>query len=155
MNIRNELNLSKEVVFKESELALLSLFRTNELLLNSGSNIFDKTLTQSQFNILLILKNEPKGMFQKDIIERTVSSKGNISLHMKKLLKLGYIEKSKDVVDRRHDCIKLNDTGAEKLKPYEQKYRQLMESIFSKISNDRLTVLQEILEEIRISCSKS
>lgn len=154
MGILNELNISEELDFEEDELTLLSLLRTNEMVLSVGSKIFTKELSQPQFNIMMMLKNEDIGLHQKEIINRVVSSKGNISIHIKKMLIQGYVYKKKDIKDKRHDRISLSQKGRNVLEPYEEKYRILMKSLFAGIPNKELLQVQNILEKLRNSCLK-
>ena len=95
------------------EKAVLDILRVADMLIRIGnSKVFRKTLTQAQFNILMVLKRHgQQGMSQKDILGNLVSTKGNISIHIGNLEKKGFIRRKTSKQDARRHVITLTAKG--------------------------------------------
>ena len=136
------------------EKLVLDIIRTAELFTRVGSTcVFDKQLTQARFNILLILKYFCDGdVSQKEILSRMVSTKSNLSTHIKKLAAHGYIKKVSSIDDRRHDKISLTDKGDDAVLRLEPEYEQHVAFLTNDLTEDELEITAKTLDKIQTKC---
>ena len=95
-----------DVSTPSGEATVMQILRVADLLTRIGdAKVFGKELTQAQFNLLMVLKrHDGVGVSQKDILANLVSTKGNVSIHVTNLTRMGYIRKRVAVDDgRRHE----------------------------------------------------
>ena len=136
------------------ERVVLEVIRTAELLARVGQGcVFNQSLSQSKFNILLILKYYGDGgMAQKDILARMVSTKGNLSTHIKSLAADGYVRKGTSTVDRRHDVLSLTRKGARAIEQMEPEYMRHIQSLTSGLSTKGAARVNRELEALQERC---
>ena len=115
--------------------------------------MFDKELSQARFNILLILKYYGNdGLCQKDILARMVSTKGNLSIHIKNLVAQGYVCKNRSESDRRQDTVRLTAEGERVLKRVEPEYMRHIDMLTRGQSAADAGKLTELLEGRQDTC---
>lgn len=136
------------------EQAVIEVIRSAELLSRLGSQcVFDEELSQARFNILIILKYYGgEGISQKQILDRMVSTKGNLSMHIKRLAADGHVEKQRSSHDRRHDIISLTKKGESVLRSKEPEYMRHMEILTAGISRGNAEKVTKLLQELQDQC---
>ena len=135
------------------EQVVIDIIRTSELLSRVGNAcVFNNGLSQAKFNILIILKYYGVGVSQKDILGRMVSTKGNLSTHIKSLAADGYIRRKTSKADKRHDTISLTPKGDRVLKSIEPQYISHVNELTRGQSNASAEHVIEILENIQNEC---
>ena len=134
--------------------AVLAILRVADLMTRIGNaKVFGKQLTQAQFNVLMVLKrNDNGGMAQKEILENLVSSKGNLSIHISNLAKMGLICKKISPRDSRMHEITLTDAGRELLAELEPLYMQHLNEISRVFPPDDAAKVKEVLGRIEEKC---
>jgi DNA-binding MarR family transcriptional regulator len=137
------------------EATVLQILRVADLLTRIGDlKLFGKTLTQPQFNILMILKHYGQDeMSQKEIMEYLVSTKGNLSIHVKNLVLMGHIRKRTSKVDTRMNTITLTAKGKRVLAALETKYIEHLQKITNKLSSSKARVTLEVLDYLHDRCT--
>lgn len=136
------------------EQAILEIIKTAELFTRVGNTrVFDRELSQAKFNILLILKYEGSdGMSQKEILERMISTKGNLSIHISNLEKDGYIRRQASKEDMRHDVIKLTAKGGRALDGIEPEYERHVRTMVEGLSSEKAMGLVMQLKTLQEKC---
>ena len=133
------------------ETTVLQIVRIADLLARIGdTKVFGKEVTQAQFNILMILKRHGQnGMSQKDIMEYLVSTKGNVSIHITNLGRMGYIRKKTSKIDSRMNVITLTAKGRRILGELEPKYirhlRELTDDLPREQAESTIALLNELM----------
>lgn len=136
------------------EAAVLQILRVADLLTRIGdSKVFGKELTQPQFNILMILKRQGQdGMSQKEIMSYLVSTKGNVSIHITNLARMGYVRKKMAKADSRMNVITLTAKGQRILEDLEPKYIQHLRDITDDLPVANAETTMELLKHFQQKC---
>ena len=136
------------------EVTVLQILRIADLLTRIGdSEVFGKELTQAQFNILMILKRHgQKGMSQKEIMEYLVSTKGNVSIHITNLSRMGHIRKKTSKIDSRMNVITLTARGRRILEELEPKYIRHLREITDNLPREQAESTIALLNELMGRC---
>ena len=143
-----------EAVVRGRESAVLEILRVADLMTRIGNaKVFGKRLTQAQFNVLMVLKrNGNGGMSQKDILQKLISTKGNLSIHISNLTKMGLIRKKKSPHDNRMHEITLTDAGHQILDELEPLYMQHLNEIIRVFPPEDAAKVKEVLGRIEQKC---
>ena len=136
------------------EKTVLQILRVADLLTRVGdSNVFQKELTQAQFNVLMILKRHGDGgMSQKDIREKLVCSKGNVSIHTANLARMGYVRKQTSKRDSRVNVITLTAKGRRVLAHLEPGYLQQLNDVTRDLPREQAERVVECLAHLEAKC---
>jgi len=104
-------------------------------------------LTIPQFSVLEILYN--KGDLKVgDIIEKSLSTVGNISLVIDNLCKLGYTEKKKCTLDKRITYVTLTEQGCNLMDSMWKAHIEEMDNIMSSLNLEEKETLIELLKKL-------
>ena len=135
----NELDLSTLVVFTRAEHAIHK---------KEYQTIKESGLTPAQFGVLEALYN--KGDLKiNELIEKILTTSGNITVVIKNLEKEGLIQKSADPKDKRSCIISLTDKGKQYIETILPKHIDNIRSIFEVLSNEEKRVLKDILKKFK------
>jgi len=114
---------------------MVSIVRTSSLLLRVAGRFFNKYIvTDVQFNILLILKEEKNGLSQQALSERLIVTKSNIVGLIDRLEKSGLVKRRQDPDDRRANCVVLTQEGRSILEKIEGDYGEEVDRIMAGLS---------------------
>lgn len=136
--------------FKTHE-ALISVWWTSDMLSKESRKLFKSfRMSESQFNLLMILKYVPPPLTQNDISKRMLVDKPNVTCLIDKLEKLKLIRRNKVERDRRRYHISLTNIGMKFIdkidKVYEKKVNHIMH-LFTKKEADELIRLTKLIRE--------
>ena len=135
----NEIDLSTLVVFTRAEHAIHK---------KEYQTIKESGLTPAQFGVLEVLYN--KGDLKiNELIEKILTTSGNITVVIKNLEKEGLIQKSADPKDKRSCIISLTDKGKQYIETILPKHIDNIRSIFEVLSNEEKRVLKDILKKFK------
>ena len=138
MKDENEINLKLFVVLNKCTLSVGK---------KSEKNIRLTGLTVPQFAVLEMLYH--KGDLKVgDIIEKSLSSVGNISLIIDNLKKLSYVEKKKCLLDGRITYVSLSEKGKSLIENMWPSHVDDMNSIMSKLSLEEKNILISLLKKL-------
>jgi DNA-binding MarR family transcriptional regulator len=140
------------------EATVLQILRVADLLTRIGdAQVFGKALTQAQFNVLMVLQRQGTrgGISQKDILEKLVSSKGNVSIHITNLSRMGYVRKRTSKRDSRMNVITLTAAGKRILDELEPKYVAHLEEITGDLSDKDAETVTGILSHLQERCNSA
>ena len=157
IGIQELLNIPAGVIETDKEEAVLGLLRTTEMLLQyARRTLFSDGLSQAQFNILMILQHEPvRGICQKAIGERLVTTKGNTSQHIARLEAIGLIERRTAADDRRRNLITLSVRGRRVVSKVEPQYREQIAKVFRTMTKAELGALIHSVDKLRHNLTRA
>lgn len=104
-------------------------------------------LTDSQFHVLEVLYAKgPQSITS--LVERSLSTEGNIGLVVKNLVKLQLVEKDVDPDDRRARLISLTKKGDLLISAYFPKHVEALNELLSKVPREEKEALIEQLKKV-------
>lgn len=83
-----------------------------------------------------------------EIIEKTLSSSGNIGLVIDNLIKDGFLEKSKDTLDRRVTIVKATEEGRKKIEEIFPGHLKGIRSTFDVLSPEEKQIMISLLKKL-------
>jgi DNA-binding MarR family transcriptional regulator len=108
-------------------------------------------LTGAQYNVLRILRGaEPQGLPCRGIGDRMISHDPDMTRLLDRLEKRGLITRERQTDDRRVVKTRITPQALSLLKTMDQPVRELHKRQFRHMSNARLKVLSDLLEEARV-----
>ena len=136
------------------EAMVLQILKVADLLTRIGdSKVFGKDLTQAQFNVLMVLKrHDGRAVSQKDILENLVSTKGNVSIHVTNLTRMGYIRKKTSPLDARMQEIRLTAKGRRILSELEPRYEEHLQAITRNLASTQVEGVMALLGQLQDRC---
>jgi DNA-binding MarR family transcriptional regulator len=106
-------------------------------------------LTGAQYNVLRILRGaEPDGLPCKGIGDRMISHDPDITRLLDRMEKRQMIIRERQTDDRRVVKARITMQGLETLKKLDQPVRELHRSQFRRVSQARLRMLEDLLQEV-------
>jgi DNA-binding MarR family transcriptional regulator len=109
--------------------------------------IVDVTPTEVKVLYIIGLSNT-KSM--SDIADQLRITKGTLSITVNSLVKKGYVIRNRHKQDRRVIILYLTRKSISIVKHYEKFYTELLRGLFSELSEEKIPVVDEILEKLNI-----
>ncbi len=104
-------------------------------------------MTETQFSVLNLLYH--KGKFNiKEIIEKTFSSGGTMTVVVNNLLKEGYIKKERSEVDKRQVLISITSKGLNLLDYILGTHVENLKNTFDVLTDTEKLILTELLKKL-------
>lgn len=148
--IQTEIRQTKPIGSLEEE-AFLNLQRTaNELSQAVTELLKEHDLTQTQYNVLRILRGAGKaGLTAGDIGERMVTRDPDVTRLLDRLERRGLVERWRCTEDRRVVWTRITAQGMEVIRPLDPTVDELNVRLLAHMGEDRLRQLIELLEAAR------
>lgn len=128
--------------------SIIAISRAAQVLHRNAAKTFKEGgLTLAQFSVLESLYHKGD-MRICQIIEKTLSTGGNMTVVIDNLVKLGMIHKFVDPDDRRATMIRLSDTGRSLIEEIFPKHLQETEVLFEPLSNEEKETLIALLKKL-------
>ena len=90
------------------------------------NGVLDPMIHEASRLVIVAVLNEGPWMEFSFLVKTTGLTKGNFSTHMQKLIAAGYVEESKEFVDRKpRTSYQLTRAGREAYRKYQKTWRQL------------------------------
>ena len=135
----NKLTLSTLVVFTRAE---------NAIHKREYETIKESALTISQFGDLEALYN--KGNLRiSELIEKMLTTSGNITVVIKNLEKDGFIKRNIDPADKRSCIISITDKGKDIIESVLPNHINNIKNIFDVLSDEEKVTLKNILKKFK------
>ncbi|MGG7177893.1 MarR family winged helix-turn-helix transcriptional regulator [Clostridium paraputrificum] len=136
---QNKLNLSTLVVFTRAE---------NKIHKMEYETIKKSGLTTAQFGVLEALYN--KGDLRIcELIEKILTTSGNITVVIKNLEKDGFVKKYSDPQDKRATIISLTDKGKNIIEDILPDHIRNISKIFEILTDEEKSILKDILKKFK------
>ena len=129
---------------------MASIVKTSSLLMRVAGRFFSKYIvTDVQFNILLILKEEKDGLSQQALSERLTVTKSNIVGLLDRLEKSGLVKRQSHPEDRRTNRVVLTAEGQAILKKVEGDYAAEVDKMMDALSQAEKKSVINATQKIR------
>ena len=135
--------------------ALMELLRTADTLWNASHAFFAPwDLGPSQFNVLNLLRLNPKGMSQTDLGRELIMHRSNVTGLVDRVEKRGLVQRRDVAGDRRAYRVVLTKAGAELVREVLPRYYAGATRICTHLSRARATQLAEDLRQVACSAER-
>ncbi|HOJ58823.1 MAG TPA: MarR family transcriptional regulator [bacterium] len=151
MGLQQELGLPRPITNRAHE-AVMNIVLTGEMLAKEGQRFLRPFgLTDSQFNVLMLLKyqNGGEGINQTVLGERLLVNRSNVTGLIDRLEQAGWVQRFADPSDRRVNRIKITRAGLAVLDKAEEKYFARIAEVIGVLSVKNQTLICSLLETVR------
>ncbi|MEZ6142648.1 MAG: MarR family transcriptional regulator [Zavarzinella sp.] len=130
--------------------AILNILRTSDVFHNAiGRLLREYGLTQSQYNVLRILRGEGTPMPCQEISNRMIQVVPAMTGLLDRLEAQDYIVRERSAEDRRSVFISLTERATEVLSMIDQPIEQMHEALIGHLNEEELKELSRLLEKAR------
>ena len=134
--------------------AFIKLTRaSNTLHQQLSRSLAEYNLTESQFGVLEALYHLGP-LNQRSIGEKILKSGGNITMVVVNLEKQGWVDKSKDLNDKRSYTVRLTAEGEQLIKEVFPGHLQRISALFSCLDHNELKELSELCKKLGLFASE-
>lgn len=134
------------------EEAILNILRTNDQYENRFGRLFrEYGLTDSQYNVLRILRGEGRPMQCQEIVERMLQVVPALTGLVDRLQAQGYVKRERSTEDRRVVYVAVTKKAVALLKKIDQPLDELQQRLIGHLSQAELKQLTRLLEKARQS----
>ena len=149
----NELKLGRGF-YTELEHLLMSLMHTNEKLLKTSNEFFQKyEITETQFNALMSLAEyynyHGKALNQKELADRLLIQKASAGSLIERLRKNGWVKVKPCDNDKRAKNVFITEAGIQKYKEVFEPYYLFMGPLVSGIRPEDFSATLRVLHQLR------
>ena len=145
----SEQTASKEMIVQES---LQSILCAGNMLKNVSRQFFrNRPTTEVQFNILMLLKYADHPMTQKELSERLLVDKSNLTGLVDRMSAAGHLQRVKTPEDRRSFHLRLTDKAERLLEELERPYIELLNSMLGEFSKEELLTIIRMMNKLQRS----
>jgi DNA-binding MarR family transcriptional regulator len=146
--LKKILKLNKRLPVREE--AILNLRVAANFVNNSFENLVSKFgITATQYNVLRILKGiYPKGHPRCEIMIRMIEKAPDITRLIDRLEKQNFVERDRNIDDRRKSITKITEAGLEVVKKIQPYLENEIELITKNFSNRDCQLISELMEKM-------
>lgn len=149
--LQDELKKKRPFELPEQE-AILNILRTSDQFQNRfGRLLREYDLTQSQYNVLRILRGEGKPMPCLEIGDRMIQVVPAMTGLLDRLEKQGFVQRERCTEDRRVVYVELTDAARELLQRMDDPVTELHKQLIGHLTQAELKELSRLLEKARAS----
>lgn len=132
------------------EAAFLDLLRTTEVLSRPFDQLMkSEELSQTQYNVLRILRGSPEGLACGEISNRMITRDPDITRLLDRLEKRGLISRCRESADRRMVMARIEPAGLELLGRLDEPVQAMHRKLLGNLGRERLQTLVSLLEVCR------
>jgi DNA-binding MarR family transcriptional regulator len=154
-HLHSELHQTKPFPSLEEEVHVQILYTAQTLAGVVSEALKPAGLSQSQFNVLRILRGaRPGALPTGKIAERMVNRDPDLTRLLDRLEAAGLVEKSRDSEDRRVVNVRITATGLERLEGASKAVNQAIRTALTNVGSRDLNQLADLLEVARASAKK-
>lgn len=157
MSLQHELGLPNPISDSAHE-AIMNIVLTGESLAKEGQRIFRPLgLTDSQFNVLIILKHQAgeEGITQTELGQRLLVNRSNVTGLVDRMEEAGWLRRTSVEGDRRVNRVQLTQVGQNLLERAEETYYARIQEVMGSLSKKDLFTLCALLEKVRAQLRES
>lgn len=149
--LQDELKKKRPFELAEQE-AILNILRTSDQFQNRfGRLLREFDLTQSQYNVLRILRGEGKPMPCLEIGDRMIQVVPAMTGLLDRLEKLGFVQRERCTEDRRVVYVELTEAARGLLERMDNPVMELHKQLIGHLTQAELKELSRLLEKARAS----
>jgi DNA-binding MarR family transcriptional regulator len=130
--------------------AIMNVLLTGTLLKRTARGFFRTSpIREAEFNLLMVLHHSDSPLSQKDLSERLLVDKSNITALIDRLQKEGLILRNPVDGDRRRYDIVLTDQGIKCVNTVEPAYQALVSEVMNGLSEAECATLVRLTRKVR------
>jgi len=151
MSLQHELGMPNPITRPGHE-AALSVVLTGNLLVKEADRIVRRfRVTDSQFNVLMLLKYQSNGgkMSQTGLGEMLVVNRSNVTGLVDRMEQAGWVKRMPDAEDRRVKQVQITAAGLQVVERAEKAYFARIRDVMSSLSAEESARLCRLLERVR------
>lgn len=151
MSLQHELGLPNPIEHPGHE-AIMNIVLTGQLLAKEGDRLLRPFgLTDSQFNILMLLKYQVEGgeINQTQLGQMLLVNRSNVTGLIDRMEQAGWVERVDEAGDRRVKRIMMTAAGRKLAERAEKIYFKRIEEVMGSLSHSENRALCELLERLR------
>ena len=131
--------------------AIVNIVYTNNWIMERNKEVFERgDITPQQYNILRILRGAKEPLSTLQIRQRMLDKMSDTSRIVDRLLKKDLVKKVVCISDKRLVDVTITPKGLDLLIDLD-KYNDELDNVLSKISQDEVSTLNQLLDKIRHS----
>lgn len=111
-------------------------------------------VSQTSFNILMFLHNNPQYNTAKDIVNIIGVKASLVSMNVEKLVKEGYLERKSIINDRRKTKLIITEKAKDIINKGNKMQKDFFNSLFDNISEENKSIFCKTIEEIKGNLNK-
>lgn len=132
--------------------ALSGILRAGTVLKNATRQFFrNRSTTEVQFNVLMLIKYADHPVTQKELSEWLLVDKSNLTGLVDRMESAGHLKRVKTATDRRSYHLQLTEDAEKILKELEQPFRELLSSMMGDFSIDELKFISRMMNKLQKS----
>lgn len=129
---------------------LMTVWWTGVLLKKEASRLFkDHLSSEAQFNVLMAIKYADGKLTQKDLSDKLLVDKSNVTGLIDRLEKSGFLCRKKVPEDRRSYHVELTTVGARLVDELDERYMDRVGEIMSEFSHAEVNELMRLMGKIK------
>ncbi len=132
--------------------ALLNLVLTGQMLMKEGQRVLRPFgLTDSQFNVLMLLKHQSKNgeLNQTSLGNMLLVNRANVTGLIDRMEEAGWVKRTAQAGDRRVNLVRITNTGRRLLERAEKVYYPRVEEIISALTDEETIHFCTMMEKVR------
>ena len=157
MGLQQELGLPYPISDTAHE-TIMNIALTGEMLSKEGQRIFRPMgLTDSQFNVLIILKHQAdsEGITQTELGQRLLVNRSNVTGLVDRMEEAGWVKRTPVDGDRRVNKVQITKDGNRLLERAEKTYYERIQQVMGDVSKKDMAAVCSILQRIRTKLRES
>ena len=132
------------------EAAFLDLLRTADMLTRGADGVLKaEDLSQTQYNVLRILRGAPQGLPCGEIASRMITRDPDVTRLLDRMEKRGLISRSRESRDRRLVLARITPKGLTLVNRLDEPVQKIHRKQLGHMGKDRLQALAELLAAAR------
>jgi DNA-binding MarR family transcriptional regulator len=132
------------------EAAFLDLLRTADMLTRGGDEVLKgEDLSQTQYNVLRILRGAPQGLPCGEIASRMITRDPDVTRLLDRMEKRGLISRSRENRDRRLVLARITSKGLKLVNRLDEPVQEIHRKQLGHMGKNRLQALAELLAAAR------
>ena len=147
--LKRELKQKRPFQSLEEEVVLAMVRTADQLSAGTGEILKASGLSNSQYNILRILRGTEEGLACGEISERMVRRDPDLTRLLDRLEARGLVARERSSSDRRVVMTTITHDGLRLLEKLDEPMRKAVKSSLAHLPQSRLQMLRDLLEEAR------
>ena len=132
------------------EAAFLDLLRTADMLTRGAIGVLKaEDLSQTQYNVLRILRGSPQGLPCGEIASRMITRDPDVTRLLDRMEKRGLISRSRESRDRRMVLTRITPEGLKLVDRLDEPVQKMHRKQLGHLGKERLQALKELLAAAR------
>ena len=132
--------------------ALSGILRAGTVLKNATRQFFrNRSTTEVQFNVLMLIKYADHPVTQKELSEWLLVDKSNLTGLVDRMESAGHLKRVKTAKDRRSYHLQLTEEADHILEKLEQPFRELLNSMMGEFSIEELLLITKLMDKLQHS----